>query len=215
MNTPLSSGSPSGRRVVTLVLAVLVAVGVEWALHVPLGPLPPLGVLFDPADGLYRTARNARHPAEAHIDLAVLDGPVRVVRDERGVPHIFAESDRDAIVALGYVVAQDRLFQLDFIPRVAAGRLSEAFGESAVGNDRFLRRTGMDWGAHKTLREMEEAKGLEYDLATWYAAGVNAYLDGLDEADLPFEFRLLGYRPDRYSPLQTIRLQQYMNFDVS
>lgn len=205
----------SGRVVFKAVLAVLIAAGVEWALHVPLGPLPPVGVLFDPVDGLYRTARNAVHPAEEQVDIPALERPVRIVRDARGVPHIFAENDRDAIIALGYVVAQDRLFQLDFIPRVAAGRLSEAFGASSVGTDQFLRRTGMDWAAHKALREMEQEGGLAYDLMNWYASGVNAFLDGLDEADLPFEFRLLGYRPDRYSPLQTIRLQQYMNFDLS
>ena len=64
-------------------------------------------------------------------------------------PHIFAETNLDAVTALGFVVAQDRLFQLDFIPRVAAGRLSEIIDSSMIATDRFLRETGMDWGAQK------------------------------------------------------------------
>ncbi|GIV61717.1 MAG: penicillin amidase [Rhodothermaceae bacterium] len=184
-------------------------------LYAPPGGLPPFGALLDPLDGLYRTARQAARPFEGTITIPALEHPVTVVRDERGVPHIFAASDRDAVVAHGYVTAQDRLFQLDFIPRVASGRLSEAFGPAALESDRFLRRTGMEWGAQRALRELEAQGGIEYDLLRWYAEGVNAYLDGLDAADLPFEFRLLGYRPDRYGPLQTIRLLQFMNYDLS
>lgn len=177
--------------------------------------VPPLGVLLDPWDGLYRTARQAEHPAAQEVALPGLDGPVVVERDRRGVPHLFAESDRDAVRALGYVVAQDRLFQLDFLPRVAAGRLAEVFGEGSLATDRYLRRTGMALGAARNLERIQAEGGIEWDLVRWYAEGVNAYLAGLDPADLPFEFRLLGYRPARFRPLDAILLMQYFAYDLT
>ena len=204
------------RRLFALGLAVAAAATLLWALQARFGAVPPLGTLLDPDDGLYRTARQTTETADTtRLTLAGLDGPVRIVRDDRSVPHIFATTDRDAVIALGYVAAKDRLFQLDFIPRVASGRLSEAFGPAAIDRDRFLRRTGMEWGARKNLQRIREADGIELDLITWYARGVNAYVDGLEPADLPIEFRLLGYEPDPYTPLQALRFLQYMTFDLT
>ncbi len=195
-----------------LVLTGAVLYGLHW--H-PEGLPSPITVL-DPADGLYRTARTARPPADtSRVDLSALEHSVTVVRDQRHVPHIYARSDRDAVIALGYVAAQDRLFQMDFLPRVAAGRLAAAVGPKAVDTDRFLRGTGMDWGARKNLKRIRAADGIELDALQWYGAGVNAYLERTSPADLPLEFRLLGYRPDPYTPLQGLRLIQYMTFDLT
>jgi penicillin amidase len=116
---------------------------------------------------------------------------------------------------MGYVAAQDRLFQLDFLPRVASGRLAAAVGPDAVSSDRFLRRTGMEWGAQKNLQRIREQQGIEWNALRWYGQGVNAYLDRTPPADLPLEFRMLGYRPDRYTPIQGLRLLQYMTFDLT
>ena len=203
------------KHILRLVLLLVLSGSVISVLSTPMGGISALGVLLDPLDGFYRTARHAEHPTERTLDLPMLEAPVTVVRDARGVPHIFAENDHDAIIAHGYVTAQDRLFQLDFIPRVAAGRLAEVFGPSSVETDRFLRRTGMEWGARRALETIMAEGGIERDIVTWYAEGVNAYLDGLDDKDLPFEFRLLGYRPEPYGPIHSIRLLQYMNFDLS
>ena len=206
----------SARRLLGLVLAVAAAGTLLWALQTRFEAVPPVGTLLDPHDGLYRTARQTLATTDTtRRSVSGLDGPVRIVRDDRSVPHIFASSDRDAVIALGYVAAQDRLFQLDFIPRVASGRLSEAFGPAAIERDRFLRRTGMEWGARNNLERIRENAGIEWDLIRWYARGVNAYLDRLQPADLPIEFRLLGYEPDRYTPLQALRFLQYMTFDLT
>ena len=206
----------SRRRLLALA-ALLVVTGVLlYGLQVPIQGGPAASTLLDPADGLYRTARHATPPADSsRLTLPGLDQPVRVVRDERHVPHIFAESDRDAIIALGYVAARDRLFQLDFLPRVAAGRLSAAFGPQSVRADRFLRRTGMEWGAQRNLERIRDEKGIELKALRWYGRGVNAYLDRTARADLPLVFRLLGYTPDRYAPIQGLRLLQYMSYDLS
>ncbi len=176
--------------------------------------LPPLGALLDPAGGVYALAR-ASPPASERLALAGLDGEVEVVRDRRGVPHIFATTDADAVRALGFVTAQDRLFQMDFIARVAAGRLSEAVGASALDTDRFLRRTGMEWGARRNWNAIEKEGGIERDVLGWYAEGVNAFIAQMRPADVPVEMRLLGYAPERWTPLHTLRILQYMAFDLS
>lgn len=203
------------RHVLVAVSTSLIAAVIVYVLGTPVGVVPALGLLLDPHDGLYRTARNAEHPVEETVTIPGLQGHVEVVRDERGVPHIFAESDRDAIMAFGYVVAQDRLFQMDFIPRVASGRLAEVMGEAALPTDRFLRKTGMELGAQRNLERIRNEASIEQQLLNWYIAGVNAYIDGLADEDLPLEFRLLGYRPERYTPLHVMRLIEYMTYDLS
>ena len=206
----------SVRRLLALFGLLVLTGALLYGLSTRFQGLPAASTLLDPADGLYRTAREARPPADSsQLRLSGLDEPVTVVRDERHVPHIFAESDRDAVIALGYVAAKDRLFQLDFLPRVASGRLSAAFGPSSLRADKFLRRTGMEWGAQRNLERIREAGGIEWTSMNWYATGVNAYLDRLSPSELPLEFRLLGYDPDRFSPIQGLRLLQYMNYDLT
>ena len=209
----------AGRNVGPAVAGLVVWGGLGVALLLVLGGhlfgLPPLGALLDPADGLYRTARHAVPPTEAQVPLAALGAPVTVLVDDRGVPHIFASSDRDAVVAFGYVTARDRLFQLDFLPRVASGRLSELFGPASIGADRFLRSTGMDLGARRNAARILEEDGIERRLVQWFADGVNAYVDGLAPEDLPFEFRLLGVEPERYTVLHAARLMQYFAYDLT
>lgn len=189
--------------------ALLIALGTR-----ALG-MPPLGALLDPLDGLYRTARQADAAPPSKVEIPGLRQPVRIEWDRRGVPHIFADNDLDAVRAVGYVAARDRLFQLDFLPRAASGRLAAALGPAAVPADRFLRRTGMDWGAKQNLERIRQEDGEELALLTAFADGVNAFINALDPHDLPFEFRLLGYKPDPWSPLQTLRLLQYMNYDLT
>lgn len=203
------------RKLLLLIILALIATGSIYVLQRPWGSVPALGNLLDPVDGVYALARNSLHPDEINDRITGLTAPVQVVRDERGVPHIFAENNLDAITALGYAVASDRLFQLDFIPRVAAGRLSEILGPSMIETDRFLRRTGMDWGAKKNLERILEEESLEYEIIQAYVRGVNAYIQSMSKGDLPLEFRLLGYEPELYTALHVIRILQYMTFDLT
>ncbi|HET6567054.1 MAG TPA: penicillin acylase family protein [Rhodothermales bacterium] len=203
------------RHVVRILVAAGCAAAFLYVLSHRVGGVPPVGTLLDPVDGLYRTARLATHPLQQSLTIRGLEHPVDVIRDARGVPHIFARSDHDAIMAMGYVVASDRLFQMDFMPRVASGRLSEIMGPQAVETDRYLRQTGMELGARRNLERIETSSPVEKRLLDWYAAGVNAYVEGLEVEDLPFEFRLLGYRPDPFTPLDVLRLLEYMTFDLT
>ncbi|MBT8400623.1 MAG: penicillin acylase family protein [Rhodothermia bacterium] len=205
----------SAGDLVRFVASVAVSAALLLALAGVMSDGPAVGGLLDPVDGLYRTARTATYPSESSVELQAIGNGVEVIRDERGVPHIFADNDRDAMVALGYVVAQDRLFQLDFIPRAASGRLSAVLGPNALATDRFMRTIGMDLGAKRNASRILEENGVESDLVDWYCAGVNAYVGGLDERDLPFEMRLLGYQPDRCSALQVARVLQFMTYDLT
>lgn len=179
------------------------------------GRFPAVAALLDPAEGLYYNARHAQHPTHATIQIPGLSGDVVVQRDERSVPHIFADHTLDAVAALGYLTAQDRLFQLDFVPRVASGRLAEILGPSMIETDRFLRQTGMVWGAEKNMQRILEQDTIELELLRAFAKGVNAYTADLAYKDYPLEFKLLGYAPEPYTEMQILLVLQYMVFDLT
>jgi len=138
-----------------------------------------------------------------HEGTVLVNGPsqeVRILCDARGVPHIFAASEPDAYFALGYVHGQDRLWQMDFLRRLAAGRLSEVLGARTVEIDRFFRVLGL----HRLAVQQADAmpapvrQGLDA-----YAAGVNAYL-AARTGPLPPEFTALGYRPEPWQAADSV-----------
>ena len=137
---------------------------------------------------------------EGEIAAPGLAAAVDIARDANGVPHIFASNDRDAFYALGYAHAQDRLWQMDMMRRLGAGRLSEIFGSLTLQSDRFMRTLGL-----YRIAEADFAR-LSPDLSarmTAYTAGVNAYLDGHSGA-WPPEFHALNYRPEPWRPADSL-----------
>lgn len=202
-------------KIVRLIASFLGLSAFLVALNVPISDRFALGPLLDPADGLYRTARNADDLGSGVLELPTLTDEVHVVRDERGVPHIFASNDRDAVIAFGYTVAQDRLFQIDFLSRAARGNLSEVLGRSALQTDQFFRRIGMRWTTEQHAAWLTEKGGEQFDLISWYQAGANAYIDSLDPSDDPFEFRILGYRPRQLTTEDAISVLLYMSYDLT
>jgi penicillin amidase len=132
-----------------------------------------------------------------------LDGPaaeIRVSRDAFGIPTVAAASDRDAAFALGFVHAQDRLFQMDLTRRLAAGRLAEWFGARALGSDRYFRTIGLFRAAEQQYALLSpELQGV----LDAYAAGVNAYLAQRRGA-LPPEYYLINAAPEPWRPADTL-----------
>ena len=151
------------------------------------------------AAGAYVYVRQSLPQTEGEIRLAGLTAPVEVLRDRYGIPHIFAASPEDASFALGFVHAQDRLWQMEMSRRVAAGRLAEVVGAGGLETDRFLRTLGVRRAAQANLRvlDAETVRMLEA-----YAAGVNAFLAA--DPVLPPEFWLTGVRPEPWSPVDSI-----------
>jgi penicillin amidase len=142
-----------------------------------------------------------------------MTGEVEVVYDRRGVPHIWASSADDAIRALGFVVARDRLFQLEVQSRAPEGTLTELAGEAALSLDRQQRRLGFGRSAEREMRELD-ARSPSAGLLRAYADGINAWIDGMGAADMPFEYHLLNAKPRRWEPIHSLLLNKRMAYTL-
>ena len=118
------------------------------------------------------------------ITVPGLEGRVEVVRDDNGIPQIYADTTADLMRAQGYVHAQDRFFEMDVRRHVTAGRTSELFGEDGLETDKVVRTLGWRRVAERELRLLapETREALEA-----YSAGVNAYLDGRALSEISLE----------------------------
>jgi penicillin amidase len=143
-----------------------------------------------------------------------LGDSVRVVYDVRGVPHIFGRSYDDVIRALGFVVARDRLFQMEMQTRVTAGTLSEMLGEGLLEVDREQRALGLAWSADREWRE-QDWESPQARSATAFAGGVNAWIDRVDRRTLPVEYRLLDAWPRRWEPVHSLYLARRMGYTLT
>lgn len=178
------------------------------------GPLPPLGGLLDPARGAWSAATTGEHPREATATIAGLRGPVEIRYDLRGVPHIFAQSEDDLFRGLGYAVARDRLFQLEIQARAGAGTLTELVGAIAAPADSEPRHLGLPRAAERIWASWPDT-GVSRRFAVAYADGVNAWITGLRDEDLPVEYKLLGKRPARWEPINALHLAGRMSWTLS
>ena len=139
-----------------------------------------------------------------------LEAPVRILRDGHGVPHVYAESARDAAFAMGYTHAQERGWQMEFNRRVAAGRISEFAGDEGVAADRFMRRLGLVQVAEAEANLMDaEAR----DILEAYCAGVNAVWES--GRPLPLEMTLLRIRPEPWRPAHSLLLGKLLNLGLA
>ncbi|MBT31713.1 MAG: penicillin acylase family protein [Thalassobius sp.] len=118
-----------------------------------------------------------------------LNEDVEVKFDEFGVPHIYASSRTDAFKALGYVHAQERLFQMEMLRRVGAGRLSEILGSDFIEIDKFFRTLGIEEHAKASVEELYKTKGEHLQLAEAYLDGINTYIEN---GPTPLEFYIIG-----------------------
>lgn len=183
--------------------AVLLLAALLFAGFRAVGPLPPLGPFLDAANGVWSTASAAALPASENARIPGLSARVEIVFDDRGVPHIFASSEDDAYRALGFVVARDRLFQMEAQTRAASGRLSEWAGPRALELDRRSRSLGLVWGAEKKFAAYDR-NSPGFRAISAYADGVNAWITQMRPRDLPVEYRLLNTRPIKWEPIHSL-----------
>ncbi len=147
---------------------------------------------------------------DGSLTLSGLKAPVEIVRDRHGVPHIYAGSIEDAQFGLGFVHAQDRLWQMEMNRRIGSGRMSEALGAATLDADRFLRALGVRRVAEATLKGLSaEARG-QLDA---YAAGVNAFL-AQRSGPLPPEFLLTGVSPEPWQSADSVAWIKMMAWDL-
>ncbi|MDB5761760.1 MAG: penicillin acylase family protein [Herminiimonas sp.] len=156
--------------------------------------------------------RSASQPQiDGRLQLAGPRAPIDIVRDAEGIPHIYAQSARDAYFALGFVHAQDRLWQLELNRRIAAGRMAEILGPDAVNADRFLRSLGVHRNAEAILANLSPETR---DALESYAKGINAYLANRS-GPLPPEFLITGApAPAPWQPADSIGWQTMMAWDL-
>jgi penicillin amidase len=180
-----------------------------------LGPLPPLGPFLNPATGVWSITIHADLPTFQMVRrVRGLDSSVRVFYDHRGVPHIFARTSLDAYRALGFVVARDRLFQLEVQTRAANGTLTELVGPAALPLDRETRALGFPRAAERALAAMD-TNGLAYQAAKAYGEGINLWIRKMEPWDMPLEHQLLGRRPARWQTINTLHLLNRMSLTLA
>ena len=155
--------------------------------------------------------RGAMPRYKGDINIPGLTSEVTVYRDERGMPHIYASNEHDLYLSVGYVMAQERLWQMDLIRRATTGRLSEIFGESMVQTDLFLRSLNMP-AKSKMVINNEDPSIIECLKA--FTEGVNVFIASAGRK-LPPEFRILGYRPDPWKLEDIANIIGYMGWDLA
>ena len=145
------------------------------------------------------------------MQLQHLQGPVTVRYDERGVPHIRAENETDLYRALGYVHAQDRLFQMEVLRRLARGELAEVLGPKLLDTDKLMRSL--------RIRERAETYLANLDKSTPAFIAMQAYLDGInqyqDSHARPVEFDVLGIPKRPFTTQDTISIAGYMAYSFA
>jgi penicillin amidase len=162
------------------------------------------------------TVRRCWPQTDGTIQLGGLQAEVTVVRDQWGIPHIYASTAHDLFMAQGYVHAQDRFWQMEFWRRIGSGRLSEILGESALDQDRFIRTVGWHRAAARDLEGLDDEARAALEA---YARGVNAYITA-HRGRLGLEFTILGltgvrFEPEPWTPLHTITWGKVMAWDLS
>ncbi|HUU52470.1 MAG TPA: penicillin acylase family protein [Candidatus Heimdallarchaeota archaeon] len=176
------------------------------ALLILLGIGLIIGILY-----VRQLSRKGLPDYNAEVKLEGMLGQVTVYRDAYAVPHIYADNEKDLYRATGYVMAQDRLWQMDLFRRATTGRLSEIFGPDLVEADLLMRALRIPEKSRMVLsrQEPEVLETLEA-----FADGVNQFIE-IHQDDLPLEFSLLGYKPEDWAPEHTVNLISYMAWDLT
>jgi len=156
--------------------------------------------------GLFWLGKRAEPVYDGEAKLAGLSAPVSVRFGPHAVPSIAADSIDDLLYAQGYVLASERLWQMDLLRRLAGGRLAEVFGEAALPADRFYRTMGLPLAAREGYAALEPRYRRMLER---YAEGVNAYRRTALERP-PLEYLIAGFEPAPWAPVDSLVIGEYM-----
>jgi len=148
---------------------------------------------------------------EGNVNLKGIGSEVNVYSDSYGVPHIIANNESDMYFTLGYMHAQDRLWQMDLTRRVAEGRLSEIFGSATLEYDKLFRTIGIDKFSYTLLEKISPKSKRILDA---YSKGVNQFIEKHKD-ELPVEFDLLNYQPVEWKPHHSLMLVRLMGWELN
>jgi penicillin amidase len=148
---------------------------------------------------------------EGEKQLSRLSGEVNVYFDTYGIPHIYGNNKKDAFRALGYVHAQDRLWQMELLRRIGKGGLSEVFGETTLETDKFFLALGIDEASAKTVAELDmDSEAVQFSLD--YLDGINQFVA---EGPTPIEFYLTGVDKTEFTLHDIQNVFGYMAFSFA
>ncbi len=170
-------------------------------------------ILATPASGFISSPGKTGRSSPQYEGVIVTPGlydSVTVYRDERGMPHIYASSEHDLYMAVGFVSAQERLWQMDLIRRSTTGRLSEIFGKSFLRADIFSRCLQIKEKS-KLVLENEDPEIVACMQA--YTDGVNSFINSAGKR-LPLEFRILSYKPEPWSLEDIINITGLLGWNL-
>jgi penicillin G amidase len=201
-------------RIIPFSISLVITAALVYALNTRFGKAPAFGTFLSPQHGFWQNAESFNHNFNEDYKLAGLNGTVNVYFDDRLVPHIYSDNQLDAVYVQGFLHAKFRLWQMEFQTHAGAGRLSEIFGNVALNYDREQRRLGMRYAAEKML-EVIEADPITKSICDAYTAGINAYIDQLTESELPIEYKLLGYKPEKWENLKVALFVKAMSKTLS
>ena len=184
-----------------------------YLLNIKINNIPPLGKFLNPFTGYYALSNSDNLPKN-NLYFKSLSDTVNVTWDDLRIPHIFAKSKNDLYFAQGYIMAKDRLWQMDFQSLVAEGRLSEIVGEKALEIDKFHRRIGIKYGAINSLETIKKDTVI-YNMLLSFSNGINEYIKQINEINKPLEYKILDYMPEKWTPLKTTLILKYMAWTLS
>ena len=191
---------------ITTTLAYLLSISLQLKPGVS---LPPLGSFFCPFTGFWQNAESQKLNLQTKLHLKGIDKSIEIKIDDRMVPHITAQNQHDLIFAQGYITAANRLWEMDIASRSASGRLSEVIGTKTINVDKRTRRRGLMLAAENATKVWLTNKNVA-EIMNAYTDGVNAYIDQLSAKEYPIEFKLLDYKPEKWTPLKIALLVSSM-----
>jgi len=223
------------KELVGLGISIFIAVALLAPIPSLYSPSSLLG-LSNPYTGVWPSIYSGSYPAHGTIIIPGMEHNATVVIDSYGVPHIFAESEKDVSYVIGYLHAHDRLFQMDLQRRLVEGRLSEVIGSETYEADLLYRVLGLYRGANITLELLQNVAagqlinyypqldvslvkddaGKILQLLDAYCAGVNAGIESMKKSgSLPVEFKLLGYQPEPWTPLNVLEIDRLISWGLT
>jgi penicillin amidase len=201
-------------RVLHLLIALLVAGGVLYVTAAGAGPLPPLGSALNPGTGVWTSADAARPLQSETLHFADLQQTVTIIFEANGTPHIQAATDNDLFWAIGYLQARFRLTQMDLLRRQGEGLLAQILGPQALSSDQLQVMLGLERAAQRNWQTLPANSPICAALQA-FSNGVNAWINQAEGSNaLPFMFKLLNYRPQPWTPLDSLVIQGVMTQDL-
>jgi len=195
------------------IIGIALVLTIIFLLNNSVKQYPPMGKLLNPFSGYPALIKSDNLP-QGIIIFPNISDTVNVKWDELRIPHIEAKNEHDLYFMQGYIMAFDRLWQMEFQTHSAAGRLSEILGDKMLNYDRLQRRKGMVYAAENTIGEIKKDSSL-YSILKSFSDGINFYIDSIDKNKYPIEYKILNYEPEKWTTIKTSLLLKSMAWGLT